>query len=82
MAKRKRPDAPYWVTLKKAERDMIAWALEQTGCNMEDAASMLGIDLSFLYRRCRELDLQIIRPATKRPGRPRKEPVTEPPHDQ
>jgi hypothetical protein len=57
MPKRKNPDAPYHTTLLEAEKQMIEWYLGQTNGHVAEAARLLGIDTSFLYRRMKKLDV-------------------------
>jgi hypothetical protein len=54
MPKRKNDDAPYWVTLRKCETDMINYALEQAG-SIRKAAKSLGVSESFLITRVKTL---------------------------
>jgi DNA-binding NtrC family response regulator len=65
-ARKKRPGAPFWVMLEKAERDIHAWALGQTDDNIADAADVLGIDKDYMYLRLCALGLRTRIPRKKK----------------
>ena len=55
-SKRKNENAPYWVMMRKAEREIIEWGVEQAG-TFRQAAILLGIHPSHIYKRCRILGI-------------------------
>lgn len=62
---RKNKNAPYWVMMRKAEADIILWALKEADYNVGRAATMIGLTESLLYGRIKYLDLDY-------PGRTRR----------
>ncbi len=48
--------------LEEIEHDMIRFAIEQCNGQMSDVARKLGIGRSTLYRKVREMDLEVTRP--------------------
>lgn len=49
-------DGIYWETLRKAERSMIEFYLDN-GYNVVQAADVLGVSAAFLYRRMRKIGM-------------------------
>ena len=56
--KRKNENAPYWVMLRKAEKDIIEWGIKQASGSIAQAATLLGVNTGHLYRRCRDLGIR------------------------
>jgi DNA-binding NtrC family response regulator len=54
---RRNPNAPYWVQLARAEKQILEYTLAQTdtGDNFTQAAELLGVSVSFISERVREL---------------------------
>lgn len=57
MAKRRNPNAPYWIALEQKEREIIEGALGATSGSLSRAANALGIDSSHLSRVIRRLGI-------------------------
>jgi DNA-binding NtrC family response regulator len=55
-SKRRDENAAYWVMLRKAEREIIEWAVGETG-SFRQAAIFLGIHPSYIYKRCKRLGI-------------------------
>lgn len=51
MARKRNPNAPYWLTLQNTEKSMIEGALKETGGSFSRAADILGVNRAFLQRR-------------------------------
>ena len=50
-------DTPYGTAMRKAEKDLLVWALKQAEEDPLVAAARLGISRNFIYRRLRALEI-------------------------
>lgn len=73
MARNSRQDAPFWVTMRKHEKDLILWYLKQANHHIQRAAEMAGVDSSFFYKKIKEFKIELPeKPPPKRPRRKKK----------
>lgn len=59
MSKRINKNAPYWVMMRTYDKQTCEWALEHCGGHVESAAALLGINKAYLYKKIRDLDIDL-----------------------
>lgn len=70
MPRRRRDDGPYFRTLRETERRMLTAAISRAGGSTSAAARALGISRSYLWKRCRSLDVALQNATLRGPATP------------